>query len=406
VRPWDDSGLAGLPREAVALVRWTARAGKDSSRAADLAILTVYRGSLNGVELPQLRFTPVEMPTTPTAAAPRTLTVSGCDTVFALFMEPVHPAGPNKRARSSAGEPLVPRQQPPAELPVAALAAHSDGDDDVVAVAEAPASRNEALCRDRTPSLQREPLLVVTTGFRLSARELRLLPSAGVVVADGAKEWMRCDVVVAEPPLSRSIKLLTALSSATHFVSRGWLDAALRSGDAHGLCRGNRDTWVYREPRTRASFEMANECSIQELVAIPREQRSALLGGARFFLTDSGALPLDEASGNHIRFAIEGSGGVIVNAASEADVAVVGPPSIEKPQRGKRKTGRPGGAVPSHTDSRDRVAATVGAVVTAESIYRRILRHESDFVQSAASPAERDTPHRKPVLKKTARGKK
>lgn len=167
------------------------------------------------------------------------------------------------------------------------------------------------------PADHSRPLTIVTTGTRLTAEERKACEKVSLTVNPPMTLFHSATYLVMEPPLVRSVKLMTAIPFVEAFVHRSWLAAVLASGRMDVPVQRH----LYSETYTRRGIEAANGFRIDELAAVPPSKRQALLRGFSVFV-HAQAQPQDEPL-NDLKHVVAASGGVLCGRMSDADLIVL-----------------------------------------------------------------------------------
>lgn len=163
-----------------------------------------------------------------------------------------------------------------------------------------------------------EPLVIITTGTRLTADERRKCDSLRIIVNPPIGDFRLASLLVIEPPLARSVKLLTAVPYVHQFVHRSWLDAVL----ACGRLSVPVTRYVYAETYTRRSIEGVNEFRIEELMGKTTPASRQLLLAPHAVFVHPDAEPQDQPH-NDLKSVVTASGGLLCDDPSVATLVVL-----------------------------------------------------------------------------------
>jgi hypothetical protein len=212
-------------------------------------------------------------------------------------------------------------------------------------------------------------LTIVTTGTRLTADERKSCERISLTVNPPMSEFHTATYLVMEPPLVRSVKLMTAIPFVEAFLHRSWLDAVFASGRMNVPVQRH----LYSETYTRRGIEAANGFRIDELAAVPPAKRQTLLKGFSVFV-HAQAQPQDEPH-NDLKHVVAASGGIICARMAEADLIVL--PTAPLAPRERKSLQDEG----YHAEA---------VVITVEDLFRAVLQQKRPST-STLSWADPDT---------------
>jgi hypothetical protein len=253
-------------------------------------------------------------------------------------------------------------------------------DDDNASILETQLRRRQSLRRSQGPLASdvvgqsvstctipadhyNRPLTIVTTGTRLTADERKSCERISLSVNPPMSEFHTATYLVMEPPLVRSVKLMTAIPFVEAFLHRSWLDAVFASGRMNVPVQRH----LYSETYTRRGIEAANGFRIDELAAVPPAKRQTLLKGFSVFV-HAQAQPQDEPH-NDLKHVVAASGGVICTRMAEADLIVL--PTAPLAPRERKSLQDEG----YHAEA---------VVITVEDLFRAVLQQKRPSTSTLA----------------------
>lgn len=207
------------------------------------------------------------------------------------------------------------------------------------------------------------PMTIVTTGTRLSADERRMCDALSLTVNPPMQQYHAAQYLVVEPPLIRSVKLLSVIPFVDAVLHRSWLDAAFACGRL-GVPVGRH---MYSETYTRRGIEASNDFRIDELVAVPPARRQSLFRGWNVYVHVK-AQPQDEPH-NDMKHVVVSSGGTLCKLLSDADLVILPTISLGLKDRKELNDGQ------FKEDS---------IVITVEDLFRAVLQQRRPTVSTVS----------------------
>lgn len=164
----------------------------------------------------------------------------------------------------------------------------------------------------------RDQLTIVTTGTRLTQDEKDRCERLLLRVNPPLSSFCDARYLIVEPPLARSVKLLSAIPFVEACLHRSWLDVALGSGRTDIPISKH----LFTEPYTRRGIEATNQFRMETLMTqFSPAERQQLWKGRKFFVHPE-AKPQDEPS-NDLKYVILASGGSVCAEVYRADVVLL-----------------------------------------------------------------------------------
>lgn len=212
--------------------------------------------------------------------------------------------------------------------------------------------------------------IIFTSGISLSDGEVASAKRRGVVLNPDFRHVKTAPILVAGKSLMRSVKLLSVLPHVETIVQHKWLKEWLKqppTSPPPSLAK-----FQFREVNRKGSIESDNQFSLSDFLAIPVEARERLFSGLTFWVHPD-AVPQDPPR-NDLKSVILHSGGAISADLTSSDIFVVPAYNtvVSLPQ--------------SLSSSEQRRIASNCSVVTPDTLFKSVLRHNVEDLRSHSLP--------------------